>query len=188
MACIDCGRGLHDTCDYDNCDACHGEQVKIQAVGAAVGTIEAPKKAVGRPLKPDDEVTDVMSTGRKRAALEFPIPPGMECEWKGKKKCGGGKFPIIGCINGMAEARHHGPDKFPLNNEVGNVHRICSFCHNRWHALNDPHYVREEYAELKTTPEPATQKELLDNESWWNTNPAARRALAKLQSNGKISD
>jgi hypothetical protein len=27
-----------------------------------------------------------------------------------------------------------------MNNAPGNVHRICDFCHNTWHALNDPFY------------------------------------------------
>lgn len=27
-----------------------------------------------------------------------------------------------------------------MNNAKGNLHRICDFCHNTWHAVNDPHY------------------------------------------------
>lgn len=27
-----------------------------------------------------------------------------------------------------------------MDNEHGNVHRICNACHNRWHAKNDPSY------------------------------------------------
>jgi hypothetical protein len=27
-----------------------------------------------------------------------------------------------------------------MNNAPGNVHRICDYCHNTWHAVNDPHY------------------------------------------------
>lgn len=53
---------------------------------------------------------------------------------------GGGEFPIQGCSDGVQLNRHHGPDKNTLNNEPGNVHRICAHCHNRWHAKNDPDY------------------------------------------------
>ena len=28
----------------------------------------------------------------------------------------------------------------PEENAPGNVHRICDYCHNTWHALNDPGY------------------------------------------------
>lgn len=96
------------------------------------------------PLKIGSEMFDVLSTGRKRAAKDFPLPgPGEEpipCEWKGLKNAGGGVKPIVGCLNGIATDRHHGPDKSTLNNTPGNVHRIDSTCHNRWHARNDPHY------------------------------------------------
>jgi hypothetical protein len=27
-----------------------------------------------------------------------------------------------------------------MNNDEGNVHRICSHCHNKWHAANDDDY------------------------------------------------
>jgi hypothetical protein len=27
-----------------------------------------------------------------------------------------------------------------MNNAPSNMHRICDYCHNTWHAVNDPHY------------------------------------------------
>jgi hypothetical protein len=46
----------------------------------------------------------------------------------------------VGCIGRPAADRHHGPDKNTMNNAPSNLHRICDFCHNTWHALNDPYY------------------------------------------------
>jgi hypothetical protein len=55
---------------------------------------------------------------------------------------GGGMFPIPGCLEasgtpGKQEHRHHGPILLTTANVEGNVHRICTACHNRWHSLND---------------------------------------------------
>lgn len=94
--------------------------------------------------------TDPESTGRKLVARLYPIKPGMVCEWARKKNCGGGSNPIVGCLGNPASDLHHGPDKNTLNNEKGswgvgeaeNVHLICSFCHNRWHAANDGSYEK----------------------------------------------
>lgn len=94
--------------------------------------------------------TDPASTGRKLAARLFKIKPGMVCEWAGMKNVGGGLHPIVGCMRNPASDIHHGPDKNTLNNakvtwELGdteNIHLICSFCHNRWHGLNDPTYEK----------------------------------------------
>lgn len=83
---------------------------------------------------------DPLSTGRKEAVKKFPIKPGMVCEWAWLRYAGGGIEPIIGCPGHPAEAVHHGPDKNTMCNIPGNVHRICAECHNRWHAVNDPHY------------------------------------------------
>lgn len=100
----------------------------------------------GQPLyevqahKPEAALKDQQSTGRKRAAEMYPLYRDLDCEWKGRKNCGGGKS-IVGCLEGKQQARHHGPDKNTLNNDVGNVHRICHSCHNNWHALNDSGYI-----------------------------------------------
>lgn len=94
-----------------------------------------------RTYKDDSALRDQQSTGRKRAARLYPLEADAPCEWQMKKNCGGGNKPIVGCMNGVQQARHHGPDKNTLNNESGNVHRICHTCHNRWHTLNDDGYV-----------------------------------------------
>lgn len=113
------------------------------------GLTDGPEPEVkehGGQLKKAKDIKDLESTGRKRAAILYPIPkegePGypMACEWRGLAYAGGGVLPIIGCSEGMAKAIHHGPNKSTVENSVGNVHRICAECHNRWHTLNDPHY------------------------------------------------
>lgn len=91
--------------------------------------------------KNPEDYADPMSSGRKKAAKVAPIQPGMICEWAWLAKAGGGVVPIIGCPGRPASDRHHGPDKNTLHNNVGvNLHRICDWCHNQWHAKNDPHY------------------------------------------------
>lgn len=158
MGCVACGRGFHDECDR-GCNNCHGNLEKVAKSILNVGER-------GAPIKNEQNVKDRLSTGRKRAAQQYPIFEGAPCEWRGKKNCGGGQ-PIIGCINGIQVDRHHGPVKDPIHNEPYNVHRICKFCHNRWHAVNDPIYVEEEWAKTKHEPEVATEMELLANEAKW---------------------
>ena len=83
------------------------------------------------------------SAGRKEAAKLYPLNTTKPCEWQGKANCGGGDYPILGCptgVDSVQQARHHGPEKNVQNNEKGNVHRICHYCHYRWHAANDPTY------------------------------------------------
>ena len=108
-------------------------------------------------FKADEDIQDQTSTGRKRAALLYPIPSiesgGMPCEWANLAFAGGGAIPIIGCRgNVIADIKikqgdfwpgniHHGPDKSTLNNDPTNVSRVCPTCHNRWHAMNDPLYA-----------------------------------------------
>ena len=119
------------------------------------------KGTVGRPLLDPDKITDVKSTGRKRAAAIMPFLNNQVCGWAGLKHAGGGVIPILGCQgNTIADVktteqahergadevghRHHGPDKNVLNNTPGmNLHGICSVCHTRWHALNDPYYSED---------------------------------------------
>lgn len=101
-------------------------------------------RSVGRPQKDASEMTDARSSGRKRAAEIAIINPGDKCEWALLKEAGGGIAPIIGCTGNPAQHRHHGPDKNTLNNTLGsNLHRICTYCHNRWHAENDKYYSGE---------------------------------------------
>jgi hypothetical protein len=156
MPCIGCGRGFHEECATD-CDTCHPVIELPEFVKSATG---------GAYYKDDDKVTDVHSTGRKRAALLFPLDKDAPCEWRGKKNCGGG-LPIHGCINGFQQDRHHGPDKTTLNNSVGNVHRICKKCHKRWHFTNDDVYDKESYVKTAHEPEDATYDELRSYELKW---------------------
>ncbi len=159
MACTACGRDFHEECEMYDCYECHEKAVAI-----------ATEKITGvsTRVKPDELVTDVLSTGRKRAAKLYG--PEMEktlpCEWRGKKNVGGG-IPIIGCINGFRQDIHHGPDKNTLNNQRENVHLICKKCHKRWHYTNDSHYNRDTYITTKHEPVDATHKELYDNELKW---------------------
>lgn len=105
------------------------------------GSLSNEKRRSGtRRLKRDATLKDQQSTGRKRAARLYPLDPDADCEWKGLSECGGGTRPIIGCVSGKQQARHHGPDKSTSNNDEGNVHRICHRCHNRWHAANNKEY------------------------------------------------
>lgn len=95
---------------------------------------------LGVRQKEGEDMQDVISTGRKRAALAKPINEGDICEWANLKYAGGGVYPIIGCNGKEAKHRHHGPDKSTLNNGLDNLHAVCTSCHNRWHASNDPYY------------------------------------------------
>lgn len=135
----------------------------------------------------DEHVTDIKSTGRKRAARQYPIEEGMICEWAKLRYAGGGVKPIIGCPGNPAVARHHGPDKDTLNNEFGNVHRICVHCHNRFHAENDQYYgERSEVGGVPFLPLPqydlkphdretqATVEEIAENEVYYLRNRPKR--------------
>lgn len=105
----------------------------------------------------------------------FPLDLEASCEWKMQKECGGGSSPIVGCRDGKQQARHHGPDKNTLNNDVGNVHRICHNCHNRWHTKNDPSYnyeLRHEYP--KHNPCPCELDDIIESELYWKENKAIR--------------
>lgn len=154
--------------------------------------IEVERNAVGRPMAEPSEITDVTSTGRKRAAMLYPIFKNMKCEWAGLKYAGGGVEPIIGCAGNIIQPskgpdkgdRHHGPDKNVINNEPGNVHRICSKCHNRYHAKNNRYYTKPRPpADEPWLPDPihgeckphdpttkATPEEIEENEKYWSRN------------------
>jgi hypothetical protein len=119
-----------------------------------------------RTYKDDSALRDQQSTGRKRAAKMYPLAEDQPCEWRMRKNCGGGKFPIVGCADGMQQARHHGPEKNTLNNDKGNVHRICHSCHNRWHTMNDPGYIWAA-AHEPHNPYSATVVDIALNEEFW---------------------
>jgi len=153
--CLACRASFHNECDTfweaDSLDCCCGGEVKFGADGS-VKAQEADIISDGDSAdtgyisdgyaaqKDISEYKDPVSTGRKRAKEMYPITAGMTCEWAGLKFAGGGVQPIIGCIGRPASDRHHGPDKNTMNNAPENLHRICDFCHNTWHAVNDPFY------------------------------------------------
>lgn len=161
--CLSCGRGFHEEC-LSNCESCHPEPEILVIEGS---TSDEPKQnKQGGTFK---DLKDPHSTGRKRAAKLYPLDKEAPCEWQGKKNCGGGRVPIVGCLNGKQVARHHGPVKDTTRNHLGNVHRICTRCHNHWHELNDLVYNQQEYGLLPHDPEEASQQELADDEVLWIT-------------------
>ena len=126
---------------HDPTDSCKEDHDKVMA-----DVRDAVANAVGRPVKEGKDMKDALSTGRKRAAEAIPDHEleGMICEWALLKEAGGGIHPIKGCHGNKATNRHHGPDKSTLNNErKKNLHAICAFCHNEWHAKNDNTYSGE---------------------------------------------
>jgi hypothetical protein len=138
--CGPCKRALHDGCrGAEFCDCNHVVNVGPEVIESEP---ESSDKR-DRRHKPDASLKDQQSTGRKRAALAYPLDREAPCEFTDASPSnpkGGGSQPItFGCSNNQ-EARHHGPDKNTLNNEEGNVHRICHWHHNNWHARNDPDY------------------------------------------------
>lgn len=181
--CWACVVALHDEClDVrvdENADlrcCCFGREPSNP-----VGT-----KEIGRPESNPEDITDVLSTGRKRAATMYPIYNGMVCEWAGLAFAGGGIEPIVGCAGNLLYnergkyARHHGPDKNTLENTPNNVHRICEFCHNRWHAANNGYYGERPLNGQPYLPDPkygvcldhdkvtkATDEEIEANEAYW---------------------
>lgn len=154
--CFACRTGFHHECHvwwhWESDDCCCGGEVKFTATGEVKydsdGSEESGDREVDSGYIKDGyeaskdlaDYKDPVSTGRKRAAEMYPISPGMVCEWANLKKAGGGVVPIVGCVGRPASDRHHGPDKNTMNNAPSNLHRICDFCHNTWHALNDPYY------------------------------------------------
>lgn len=162
LLCPPCNLELHNEC-FNNHSVCGC----FDRASLAESKSEQNKR--GGPTKADSEVTDPKSTGRKRAAVLYPIEEGMVCEWTKLKFAGGGKHPIIGCLGNLASDRHHGPNKDTLRNEQGNVHRICDFCHNRWHAANDPDYDPTGPFQPHDPTTLATLEEIADNEIYWIT-------------------
>lgn len=172
-------------------------------------TTLAPFNGGERKEKEPDNLKDVLSTGRHRAAQAKPIVDGTICEWANLKNAGGGVKPIVGCKGNMlvkkrgGYARHHGPDKSVLNNTEENLHLICPTCHNRWHALNDEYYgdgtgdsrppagqtwvPRLEYS-LHDPNTPATPSDIFMNEMFWATNPISREVLANVRESGEVSE
>jgi hypothetical protein len=157
----DCSNSIPDFSSNSNPDSVEsGSDTVVEKISSE------PVREI-KTYKTDAALKDQQSTGRKRAAVMYPLDLELPCEWSHKKNCGGGSFPIIGCLDNKQTDRHHGPDKNTLNNEEGNVHRICATCHNRWHAKNDPDYVwgsiYSEHSPVEASPE-----EILLNDISWN--------------------
>jgi hypothetical protein len=157
--------------DWDGTNALVAEQNVTEDRAAVLGGSDEESETSSGPVrevntyKDDSNLKDQQSTGRKRAAVMYPLDEEADCEWQQQINCGG-NIPIVGCYNGKQQARHHGPDKNTLNNEGGNVHRICHNCHNRWHATNDPTYVWNSVYE-QHAPKSATYQDIVDSEKKW---------------------
>lgn len=163
MSCSACGRGFHEEC-RTKCKLCHPKKKAIVITGKTSTSGEYLKRG-----KTAEGLKDAASTGRKRAAELYPLDKSAPCEWRGKRNCGGGRNPIIGCVDGTQKHRHHGPVKDTTRNTSGNVHRICTNCHTRWHERNDLEYDQREYGLLPHDPEEATPEELVTNHMKWVT-------------------
>lgn len=190
--CLYCLNSLHELCVFPV--AIEEEDLYVKC--CCVNEQQPNNAVVIEPLggyKQNEDITDQTSTGRKRAAMLYPVEDGMTCEWAWLKNAGGGAKPIVGC-NGTVllaakgkHAVHHGPDKSTLNNEPTNVHRICVRCHNRWHAENDPLYppVRPEggapFIPLSGEVVPhdaetkASMEDMFDSEMYWADKKSRKR-------------
>lgn len=165
MACISCGGGMHWECG----DPCCCSQYALTPEEDLSDERENSRNIRRRngSYKREGTLKDQQSTGRKRAARLYPLDETAACEWRELKFAGGGPFPIVGCSSGLQQARHHGPDKNTLNNDEGNVHRICTKCHNRWHTRNDPVYVAGEISNKHDPDTKATIEEIMNSELYW---------------------
>lgn len=166
--CVACGRGFPQECTKG------GKCLKKEAPVVIEGKTNDPsssRKHGGTANK----LKDPSSTGRKRAAILYPLEKTEPCEWRGKRNCGGGKRPITGCVDGIQTDRHHGPVKNTTRNHEGNVHRICKRCHNHWHELNDLVYDEREYGLLPHDPTEATVEELVADEMAWRTGEMGKK-------------
>jgi hypothetical protein len=166
MICAPCRASMHKSC-IGGCDCLHNdlrvEPVTVPALMEPVEDEEVNERLQSgkrqRSQKRDASLKDQQSTGRKRAARLYPLNPDAPCEWRGTANAGGGTRPIVGCVSGTQQARHHGPDKSTSNNEEGNVHRICHRCHNRWHSANNKDYDWNNTVPESHAPRPQTPKE-----------------------------
>jgi hypothetical protein len=175
--CVACARGFPEECKKGG--KCLKDKAKVTVISGT--TKERKHGATAKDIK------DPKSTGRKRAAALYPLDRSAPCEWRGLKNCGGGKYPIIGCVDGFQTDRHHGPVKDTTRNHSGNVHRICKRCHNHWHELNDLPYDSREYGLLPHDPEQATAEELVMDELAWRSGEMGRKfELASSKNKGKL--
>jgi len=139
----------------------------VSAIGAAVADTpslsESEEEETGiqfkRRLKDETSVTDPQSTGRKRAAVLYPLKDEngnpLPCDLAGKAAPtlpGFYRVQIDGCgirkgtLEAKAQSRHHWSYN-TLDNERSNIGLLCHSCHNLIHARNDP-YKAEIYETL----------------------------------------
>lgn len=155
QGCLSCGMGFHWECHIEDECPCISAATPLPLSSSPVSSLR-----VGRPVLPDDEVKDPRSTMRKRAQKllrEHNVNIGDPCEWRGLANVGGGRHPIVGCRDGIVKHIHHGPDKNWYHNTRDNLHGICNYCHNRWHAKNDSCYDPL----IPHNPRDATEEELV---------------------------
>lgn len=177
-----CSRGFHK-----ECKKCKGKNDCHLDISDSVAYTEDEEPKKRKKGSTYDNLKDPKSTGRKRAAKLYPLEQEAPCEWQGRANCGGGRRPIIGCLSGKQEARHHGPVKNTTRNHEGNVHRICTRCHNHWHELNDLIYDEGEYALLPHDPRTATEEEIVKEDLAWMSGAKAKEVqLASSVKNGKL--
>lgn len=210
--CYGCMVGFHEEC---NAPKMWNEQALWYKCccwdGNTVVTPGAPKVITEERLRtPKDPelVRDQTSTGRKRAVAAMEEwergKDGGLCEWSYLRNAGGGAVPIVGCngtilrmvkqTENLPEGEsprhiHHGPDKSTLNNGPENLHAICSSCHNRWHALNDPLYAKDrpEHGKPHTplsgeslphdSETKANASEVEFSDKFWSLTPVQRKAI-----------
>ncbi len=182
-SCMPCKRQLHKACK-GGCDCTHDSTISSDGPGESSQNDDISPDRGNTRYRRADALKDQQSTGRKRAAELYPFVcqscggsrsthrslPKCECdafspaacEWRGQSNCGGGAVPILGCTNGFQTDRHHGPDKAVTNNENGNVHRICAFCHHAWHDRNNKTYDWTNTVFHSHAPRPMTFEEELN--------------------------
>lgn len=212
--CYGCMVGFHEECrEPAKLDAlagmyrcCCWSNEKINILETPGNTIFAEEAR--RTPKDASEVRDQTSTGRKRAVAAMAEwnrgIDGSTCEWAYLRNAGGGAVPIVGCagtiirevkqteeVNENESPRHihHGPDKSTLNNSEENLHAVCSSCHNRWHALNDPQYAKDRPDHgrphlplngdvLPHDPDTrATDLEMEYSNKFWSLSPSQRKVI-----------
>lgn len=169
-SCLACGRGLCEECPSPTVDVniesgfscCCGktEDTEESVPFGSVDSGSTGKQRERRVLNAGDDVT--ISAGRKRAAELYELEPDAPCEWRALANCGGGLVPIVGCMIGKQQHRHHGPVKNTTYNSRKNIHKICTECHNQWHAKNNPVYDETLYATLPHDPRELTVVEIME--------------------------
>lgn len=178
--CVSCGRGFCQECKKCRKGKCHPEisQTSLEEENGSSENFSFEQPGGDEPRRRKsarENLRDPKSTGRKRAARLYPLDRSAPCEWRGLRNCGGGLRPIIGCLDGNQQHRHHGPVKETTRNELGNVHRICDDCHNHWHELNDLVYDESQYNLLPHQPIPATDADIVKNVMDWKSGSMGRR-------------